>query len=209
MGFAGSQLGGCRSERPPAYFAPGATLAAPIWQVPVVGPVDSPRLAEVAPAYPSLRNRQPRPLRIAKQLISKRFLTHCMISPLPPRTHAQSTAEEKTPTTFKASSLIVLSGVLVAVGGILLGIALGGAWVLLTGGLGLAAGVVLGMLGLFGALSNDSRSQIRFSGIMLLGLLVALAGVVLGVSVGGLLGVGVGLLLLGLGSLVTGWGILK
>lgn len=101
----------------------------------------------------------------------------------------------------------MLSGVLVATGGILLGVALGGAWVVLTGGLGLAAGVVLGMLGLFGALSNDSSSQIHVSSTLLLGLLVALGGVGLGWYLGGLLGVATGLLLLGVGSFLTGWGL--
>lgn len=130
-----------------------------------------------------------------------------MASPSAQRTQSQNTSEQDIPATFKSGSLIILSGLLLAVGGVLLGIALSGAWVLLTGGLGLAAGVVLGMLGLFGALSNDSSSQIRFNGTMLLGLLMALGGLGLGWYLGGLLGVGTGLLLLGLGSFTMGWGI--
>ncbi|RZL09233.1 MAG: hypothetical protein EOO62_14245 [Hymenobacter sp.] len=128
--------------------------------------------------------------------------------PSPPqRSAAQPHSQQDTPVTFKAGTLVILSGVLAATGGILLGVTLGGAWVVLTGGLGLAAGAVLGMLGLFGALSKDSSSQIHVSSTLLLGLLVALGGVGLGWYLGGLLGVATGLLLLGVGSFLTGWGL--
>ncbi|MDJ0366338.1 hypothetical protein QMK33_14355 [Hymenobacter sp. H14-R3] len=60
------------------------------------------------------------------------------------------------------------------------------------------------MFGLFGALSNDSHTRIRFNGTILLGLLA-----VLGVSLGGLLGIGAALLLLSLCSFLTGWGIVS
>lgn len=206
-------VAGCRGERPPAYFSPSSVQVERRKSVVLAKPAGGQRLVAMEVPFVPLHphRRKTRLPHVSKILISKHLFAQYMppSSTPAPRAHAQPTAQEKTPATVKAGSLIILSGVLVAVGGILLGIALGGAWVVLTGGLGLAAGIVLGMLGLFGALSTDSRTQIRFTGTLLLGLLVALGGVALGVSLGGLLGVGAGLLLLGIGSFLTGWSLVS
>jgi len=102
----------------------------------------------------------------------------------------------------------MLGGGLVALGGVLLGIGLGSAWVLLTGAISLPAGVVMGMPGLFGALSRSPNRRSRFNLLRLLGLLAGVGGLVLGWYLGGLAGAGAGQLLLGLGSFLTGVGLI-
>jgi hypothetical protein len=101
----------------------------------------------------------------------------------------------------------MLGGFLVAVGSILLGLGLGGAWVLLSGAVGLLVGLLMGMFGLFGALSRDTSTGSRFNTVRLLGLVTGLSGLALGWYLGGLVGLGAGLLLLGLGSFLTGLGL--
>jgi hypothetical protein len=102
--------------------------------------------------------------------------------------------------------LVILGGILVALGGILLGLGLGSAWVLTTAA-SLPVGFLMGMFGLFGALSHDTSTGSRFNVVRLLGLVVGIGGLALGWYLGGLVGVAAGLLLLGLGSFLTGLGV--
>jgi hypothetical protein len=108
---------------------------------------------------------------------------------------------------FRAGMLVILGGILVALGGILLGVGLGSAWVLLTTAASLPVGFLMGMFGLFGALSHDTSTGSRFNVVRLLGLVVGIGGLALGWYLGGLVGVAAGLLLLGLGSFLTGLGV--
>jgi hypothetical protein len=108
---------------------------------------------------------------------------------------------------FRAGLLIILGGIFVVLGGVLLGLGLGSAWVLLTTAISLPVGFLMGMFGLFGALSHDTSIGSRFNVVRLLGLIVGLGGLALGWYLGGLVGVAAGLLLLGLGSFLTGLGI--
>ena len=113
-----------------------------------------------------------------------------------------------TPTVVKAGLLFLLSGLLLAGGGLVLGLGLGGFGGLLTGAVGLLAGVVLGILGLFSALSHTTNTYFRFTLPILLGTVVGVAGLAGGFFLGGMLGAGVGLVSLGLGSLLVGLGVL-
>lgn len=164
------------------------------------------RLVSPVPKRQTLRPR----LR-HKKLASKSFLLQNMLTPapLPPAKPARphlNPAEEGG--TFGAGLLVIVGGALVALGGVLLGVGLGDAWVLLTSAVSLPVGLVVGMYGLFGALSRSPSPRSRFNLLRLLGLVAAPGGLVLGWYLGGLAGVGAGLLLLGLGSFLTGVGLL-
>lgn len=159
---------------------------------------------------PTRQRRAPKQRLGNKQLVHKPVLTTRMPIPLsaqPAKPMRPDPQLDNKGLTFRAGSFAILGGILVAVGGVLLGLGLGGAWVLLTGAAGIAVGFLMGMFGLFGALSRDTSTGSRFNVVRLLGLIVGLGGLALGWYLGGLVGLAAGLLLLGLGSFLTGLGL--
>ncbi|WP_310394446.1 hypothetical protein [Hymenobacter sp.] len=108
---------------------------------------------------------------------------------------------------MNAVFLFFLGGVVFAVAGILVGIALANWWGLAAAMGGLGAGLLTIMAGVFGITGHGSTAKSRFNPVTLAGVLILLGGLVLGWHIGGLLGVGVGLAVLGFGALVTGVGV--
>ena len=204
-------VAGCQRARVAFLPSPAPLLvvARPA-EAPAGGPaVALPARVKLVSPVPRRQNPQ---LRLNhKKLVSKSFSLKNMLAPapLPPAKPARphpNTAEEGG--TFGAGLLVIAGGALVALGGVLLGVGLGGAWVLLTSVISLPVGLVVGMYGLFGALSRSNSRRGRFNLLRLLGLVAALGGLGLGWYLGGLAGVGGGLLLLGLGSFLTGVGLI-
>ncbi|MFD1467737.1 hypothetical protein ACFQ48_05845 [Hymenobacter caeli] len=108
---------------------------------------------------------------------------------------------------MNAVRLFWLGGLLCGAGGVVLGFGLGGGWGLLTGFGGLALGLFLLMVGTFG-IGLQGPARARFTLVALLGLGLPVAGLALGWHLGGLVGIGVGLLALGLGAVVSAAGMI-
>lgn len=204
-------LAGCHHAQI-AFWAPPVTLlveARPAWAAPVTTAAAA-SLARASPVMPTRQRRAPKQRLGNKQLVHKPVLTTRMSIPLsaqPAKPMRPDPHLENKGVAFRAGSFAILGGILVAVGGVLVGLSLGGVWVLLTGAAGLATGLLMGMFGLFGALSRDSSTGSRFNVVRLLGLVVGLGGLALGWYLGGLVGLAAGLLLLGQGSFLTGLGL--
>ena len=109
---------------------------------------------------------------------------------------------------LNAGLLLALGGVLLLAAGIVLAISLEG-W----GGLaallgGIAGGALALMAAVFSATAHNSETKSRFNLLKLAGLLAFPGAVALALATGGLLGVGLGLLVVAVGTLLFGIGIM-
>lgn len=205
-------LGGCHRAQVIFLVKPTTSFTAILPREAATGRTLTTAASPVKRAYLApLRRRSVVARRVERKTsVIRPFTTTQMAAPLPSTqpTPAQSEpAPGEAGIAFRAGLLAILGGLLVGLGGVLLGVGLGGAWVLLTGTAGLAVGVLMGMAGLFGALSHDTSTGSRFHVVRLLGLAVGLGGLALGWHLGGLVGVATALLLLGAGSFLTGLGL--
>jgi hypothetical protein len=206
-------LAGCHHARL-AFWAPPVSLSALVAPARAVSATTSAAVSLARPkastATPKRQRFLPRQRIVNKALNIKPLLAKHMPTPVstqPARPTRPDPSHENAGVAFRAGSFAMLGGFLVAVGSILLGLGLGGAWVLLSGAVGLLVGLLMGMFGLFGALSRDTSTGSRFNAVRLLGLVTGLSGLALGWYLGGLVGLSAGLLLLGLGSFLTGLGL--
>jgi hypothetical protein len=108
---------------------------------------------------------------------------------------------------FNMGALFALGGILLAVAGILLAFGLEFS---VLGVLALLGGLAAGLLALFaGVFSITAQNKIRsrFNVVTVGGLLLVVGALALGWQLGGLVGVGTGMLLAGLGALLTGFSL--
>ena len=115
---------------------------------------------------------------------------------------------KKSPAFVNAGLFLALGAVLLLAAGLVLAIGLG-SWVGLAALLGgIAGSIVAVMAAVFSATAHNLETKSRFNLLKLAGLLALPGGVALGLAVGGLLGVGLGLLGLAVGTLLIGTGII-
>ena len=108
---------------------------------------------------------------------------------------------------FNMGALFALGGIVIAVAGILLAFGLEFS---LLGVLALLGGLATGLFALFAAVFSvtaQNKTRSRFNMVTVGGLLLLISALALGWHLGGLIGVGVGLLLAGVGALITGFSL--